>query len=90
MTLDIANGHVLLQLDLESVEIAQMIQSALKPETESIRSDRAMARVSVKNSTLVITITASDLTALRASMNSYLAWISSCKRTIETVTGQNP
>ena len=39
---------------------------------------------------LIITIDAGDLTALRAAMNSFLAWISGSVRAVESVTGQNP
>ncbi len=75
---------------MESPEIAETVRSALEPETDSAPSDRAHASVSVKDETLVIDITAGDLTSLRAAMNSYIAWVSACVASIESVTSQNP
>ncbi|MHA2378126.1 MAG: KEOPS complex subunit Pcc1 [Candidatus Thorarchaeota archaeon] len=75
---------------MESSEIAEALRSALEPETDSGPSDRARATVSVQDETLVIDITAEDLTSLRAAMNSYVAWVSACVASIDSVTGQNP
>ncbi|TXT53955.1 MAG: hypothetical protein BAJATHORv1_100040 [Candidatus Thorarchaeota archaeon] len=72
-----------LELDFENSTTAQLVLEALLPESDSIPSDRAIATLSAKGSILSIDITASDLTALRASMNSYLAWASSCQRALE-------
>ncbi len=90
MTNDIEKGTATLELDLGSIEMVQMMMSALEPETESVASDRARVQLSAKETILVIKITAGDLTALRAAMNSYLAWISGSTKTIDSVTGQNP
>jgi tRNA threonylcarbamoyladenosine modification (KEOPS) complex Pcc1 subunit len=89
LTNDIEKGTATLELDLGSVEMVQMMMSALEPETESVASDRASVQLTAKETVLVIKITAGDLTALRAAMNSYLAWISGATKTIESVTGQN-
>jgi len=78
-------GNSLLEIPLESKELAMIIYSALFPETESIPSERATTSVSLKGSSLVIEITANDLTAMRAALNSYLAWISACLRTIDSI-----
>jgi tRNA threonylcarbamoyladenosine modification (KEOPS) complex Pcc1 subunit len=89
LTNDIENGTATLELDLGSVEMVQMMMSALEPETESVASDRASVQLTAKETVLVIKITAGDLTALRAAMNSYLAWISGSTKAVESVTGQN-
>jgi tRNA threonylcarbamoyladenosine modification (KEOPS) complex Pcc1 subunit len=88
----IQSANATLSIDLESDELAIMIQSALLPEIDASPSDRAAASISVEGSTLIIEITAGDLTALRAAMNSYLAWVSGCKMAVESVTDtrQNP
>jgi tRNA threonylcarbamoyladenosine modification (KEOPS) complex Pcc1 subunit len=78
-------GFSKLEIPLESEELATIIYSALLPETESTPSERATTSVSLKGSSLVIEITANDLTALRAALNSYMAWISACLRTIDSV-----
>lgn len=79
-----------LEVPMGSGELAKIIYDAIIPETRSAPSDRAEVKVSVRSSVLFLEISAEDLTALRAAMNSYLAWISGCMRTVESVASQNP
>lgn len=79
-------GSSTLEIPLESEHIAKILYSALLPETESIPSERATTSVSVKGSSIVVEIVANDLTAMRAALNSYIAWISACMRTIEKIS----
>ena len=78
-------GNSILEIPLESERIAKILYSALLPETESIPSERATTSISVKGSSLVVEIIANDLTAMRAALNSYIAWISACMKTIEAI-----
>jgi len=78
-------GNSTLEIPLESEELAKILYSALLPETESIPSERATTNVSVKGSSLIVEIVANDLTAMRAALNSYVAWISACMRTIDSI-----
>jgi KEOPS complex subunit Pcc1 len=78
-------GISILEIPLESEKMANILYSALSPETESIPSDRATTSVSVKGSSLIVEIDANDLTAMRAALNSYIAWISACMRTMESI-----
>jgi KEOPS complex subunit Pcc1 len=78
-------GTSVLEIPLDSEEEARILYSALAPETESIPSDRASTKVSVNGSSLIVEIDANDLTALRAALNSYVAWISACMRTINSI-----
>lgn len=78
-------GNSILEIPLESERIAKILYSALLPETESIPSERATTSVSVKGSSLIVEIVANDLTAMRAALNSYIAWISACMKTIESI-----
>ena len=87
---EMIQGHAVLEIPLESNELAEILRQALDPETNSAPSDRAQAEVSISENVIVVEILAEDLTALRAAMNSYLAWISGCIRAVESVTGQNP
>jgi len=75
----------ILEIPLESEQKARILCSALTPETESIPSDRATSTVTVNGSSLIVRIEANDLTAMRASLNSYVAWISACMRTLESI-----
>ncbi len=78
-------GNSILEIPLESAHIAKILYSALLPETKSIPSERATTSISVKDSSLVVEIIANDLTAMRAALNSYIAWISACMKTIESI-----
>jgi tRNA threonylcarbamoyladenosine modification (KEOPS) complex Pcc1 subunit len=78
-------GTSVLEIPFESERIANILYSALLPETESIPSDRATTKVSVEGSSLIIEIYANDLTAMRAALNSFIAWISACLRTINSI-----
>ena len=86
----IIKAQASLVINLDDSNLVEVLYSAIKPETESVPSDRAAAHLTKEGNQLRISIDASDLTALRASMNSYLAWISGSIRTVESVTGQNP
>ncbi len=86
MTSDIVAGKSIIEIPLESRETAIILLSALEPETQSGPSDRAITRLTIKDTTLVIEVEAGDLTALRAAMNSYLAWVSACIKSIEYVS----
>ncbi len=79
--LEINSGRATLEIDLETPEIAEIIFEALIPETESVPSERATTKLSLDNSKLIIHIQAGDITALRASMNSFLAWVSAAVKT---------
>ena len=78
-------GNSIIEIPLESERIAKILYSALLPETESIPSERATTTISVKGSSLFVEIVANDLTAMRAALNSYIAWISACMKTIESI-----
>ncbi|MFW9966001.1 MAG: KEOPS complex subunit Pcc1 [Candidatus Thorarchaeota archaeon] len=86
----IEHGQAVIEIPLESEELAEMIRSAIEPETDSAPSDRARAEVSVRGPILIIKVSSSDLTSLRAAMNSYIAWVSASIDTIDGVLGQNP
>lgn len=85
---DLTDATAELRVELESSEQANLLLNALRPETDGAPSERATVRLSVQNSTLIIKVSAGDITALRASMNSYLSWISGCLRAIDSVTSQ--
>jgi len=85
MTQSDVKGNSILEIPLGSERIAKILYSALLPETESIPSERATTSISVKGSSLVVEIIANDLTAMRAALNSYIAWISACMKTIESI-----
>lgn len=83
MTSSLVKGRSIIEIPLESKKIAELLLAALSPETKSGPSDRATTEVSIRDNVLVIEVEANDITALRAAMNSYIAWVSACLRTIE-------
>lgn len=85
MSLGEINGVGVLEIPLKSKELATILYNALLPETKSIPSDRASSKVSIRETTLIVEIEASDITALRASLNSYTAWIMACLSTLESI-----
>ena len=85
MSSSIVSGKSVIEIPLESQETAEILLAALTPETKSGPSDRATTRVSLRNTILVIEVEAADITALRAAMNSYIAWVSACIKSIEQV-----
>ncbi|TFG33670.1 hypothetical protein EU527_07225 [Candidatus Thorarchaeota archaeon] len=85
MNLSDINAFAILEVPLKSKTNATILYNALLPETESISSDRAISKISLKDSILIVQIEANDLTALRASLNSYTAWIEACISTLESV-----
>ncbi|TFF84084.1 KEOPS complex Pcc1-like subunit [Candidatus Thorarchaeota archaeon] len=82
-------GKAVIVVDLGSDERARILQRALEPETKAI-TDRSTTEITVSGSQLTLEISAEDLTAMRAAINSFLAWISACDRTLDSVIGQNP
>jgi len=83
MSSSIVVGKSTIEIPLDSKKTAELLLAALSPETKSGPSDRATTSVSIHDSVLVIEVEANDITALRAAINSYLAWVSACLRTVE-------
>jgi tRNA threonylcarbamoyladenosine modification (KEOPS) complex Pcc1 subunit len=61
------------------------IEIALKPEIETPSSDRSNTSLLIKKKKLIINTEASDISALRASLNSYLRWIQGIQKIIENI-----
>lgn len=61
-----------LNLFFESYEKAYNVLNALKPEINSTPEHRSKTTISIKNNCFTIKIISKDLTALKASINSYL------------------
>lgn len=61
-------------IDLDD-KMLEVIETALSPEAETPSSDRSETSVFVRENQLIIQTHASDTSALRASLNSYLRWV---------------
>ncbi len=58
-----------------SEEVVEAIFDALRPEAESPSSERSSTVVRRSLDGIVISTEASDTTAMRAAVNSYLRWV---------------
>jgi tRNA threonylcarbamoyladenosine modification (KEOPS) complex Pcc1 subunit len=56
-------------------EMVEAILDALRPEIESPSSERSVIDVRKSINVIVIVTEASDTTAMRAAVNSYLRWV---------------
>lgn len=56
-------------------DLLDAMKTALIPEAESPSSERSRTEVRIQGNELVIETVASDTSALRASLNSYLRWV---------------
>lgn len=81
----IVAGKSVIEIPVESKQTAEILLAALKPETKSSPSERATTQVYVRDEVLIIEIEAGDITSLRAAMNSYIAWVSACIKSVEQI-----
>ena len=65
--------------------LLEAVNTALIPEAETPSSDRSETSITVEGNHLVIQTRASDTTALRASLNSYLRWVQGIQSIVESI-----
>jgi len=68
-------AHIVIRLNLPSERHIATVLRALKPEAKSPPTPRSRVRVDGEGSKLAVCFEASDTSALRAAINSYLHWI---------------
>jgi len=74
---------IVVHLDVDRAEI---LYHAILPEIRDIPSRRVSADLHVEGSKLILSISAVDLVALRAALNSFLRFISSTLQTLEAIS----
>ena len=74
----------IIKIELDG-ELLDIIETALSPETKTPSSDRSETIVKVENNELIIQTRASDTTALRASLNSYLRWVEGIRNIVDSI-----
>lgn len=67
-----AEAQIILQMPEEKADI---VMKALKPEADTPSSDRSSTIIEKGFNSVAIRVSASDTTALRANVNSYLHWV---------------
>jgi len=70
-----------LSFDYESAERARRVERSIRPEIDDIADDRSRTRLQRSGETLKVVIEASDLVALRASLNTWLSLVDVAERT---------
>ena len=84
--MDTPDDAVLAVIKIElNNKLLGVIETALVPEAETPSSDRSKTNVMIENNYLVIQTQASDTTALRASINSYLRWVDGIQNIVESI-----
>ncbi len=62
-------------IEFKSEKMLETVFKAIKPETLTPPTRRSRAFVKINGKTLILKFEATDTTALRAALNSYLRWI---------------
>jgi len=75
------------RLKFQSKEQLESVFKALEPETRSSVTRRSRVKMAREGNILNLTFEASDTSALRAAMNSYLHWILLTRDVIESLEG---
>lgn len=79
-------AFTVIALRFPSKKRLEMVMKALKPETEMHPSTRrSRVQVASKQNTLILNFEAEDTPALRASINSYLRWITLINDSFQTM-----
>ena len=61
------------------------VRLALEPESKTPSSDRSTTTIEVSNSQLALKTDANDVSALRASLNSYLRWVEGIQGIVDNI-----
>jgi tRNA threonylcarbamoyladenosine modification (KEOPS) complex Pcc1 subunit len=77
------SAEVSLQL---SPEVAAIVEESLIPEAEHPISQRSNVEIKAEKERLMISMEASDVTALRAAFNSYLRWVEAIVNVVDSVS----
>jgi tRNA threonylcarbamoyladenosine modification (KEOPS) complex Pcc1 subunit len=68
-------AQAVIRLNFSSETQLKAVLEALKPETETSTTSRSKVDMNTENQTLILDFRATDTSALRAAMNSYLRLI---------------
>lgn len=68
-------AQAVVRLNFSSEKQLQAVLQALKPETETSSTSRSAVQLKTENNSLILEFRATDTSALRAAMNSYLRLI---------------
>jgi KEOPS complex subunit Pcc1 len=78
-----------IRLNFSSEKQLFTLLSALTPETHTMETKRARAKLKADGCSLILIVEAEDTIALRATLNTYLRWIQSTANIIEALENQS-
>jgi len=78
-------AEAVIQLRFSSKKQLKVVLEALKPETKTPATSRSRVQVNGEGNNLTLSFEATDTSALRAAINSYLHWIHLTKTVLESV-----
>jgi len=84
------SAYAIVSLEFPSENHLDIVLKALKPESKQALTRRFRVKVEVKGRELIIRFKARDSSALRASVNSYLHWISLINNILSIIKNENP
>jgi tRNA threonylcarbamoyladenosine modification (KEOPS) complex Pcc1 subunit len=67
--------HAIVRLKFSSEKQLKVVLEALRPETDTSTTSRSKVQMNAEDQSLVLEFNATDTSALRAAMNSYLRLI---------------
>jgi len=85
MGTDKMNAKAIVRLKFQLREQLESIFKALEPETHTSLTKRSKVKMTKEGNNLNLTFEATDTSALRAAINSYLHWILLTREVIESL-----
>ena len=71
-----------IEIEFPLIKMGYIVAKSIQPELDSPSSDRSKVELIVKEGKVTLYITATDTSALRATLNSYLRWIGAITKTL--------
>lgn len=78
--------QAIIRLNFSTEKQLKIVLEALKPETRTPPTRRSKVQIKGEGNSLTLNFKASDTSALRAAINSYLRWILLTKTILESVS----
>lgn len=82
------NAKANVRLKFQSREKLESVFKALEPETRTALTQRSKVSISKEGNSLNLIFEATDTSALRAAINSYLRWILLTREVLESMEHQ--
>ena len=79
-------SYATIRISFPSEKMLKVVLDALEPEVEKVATSRSRVLIQKDGNTLILKIEAKDSSALRATLNSYLHWISLITDTYSAVS----